>query len=191
MESLLQEFSLRVVRAGETGEVGFDLWVPTAAAPILWQRLMEAGEPFGLRPVGLAALNSLRVEAGIPWCGTDATEENLLLELPSEHAVSFTKGCYVGQEVVARITYRGHVNRKLAGLVFPDAASPPRGAKVVGDGREIGVITSPVYSPTLKRGIALGLLQREWLDPGKRVEVPSDTGTLVGEVTALPFYRRD
>lgn len=191
VESLLQEFSLRVVRAGETGEVGFDLWVPTAAAPILWQRLMEAVEPFGLRPVGLAALNSLRVEAGIPWYGIDATEENLLLELPSEHAVSFTKGCYVGQEVVARITYRGHVNRKLAGLVFPDAAFPPRGAKVVGDGREIGVITSPVYSPTLKRGIALGLLQREWLDPGKRVEVLSDTGTLVGEVTALPFYRRD
>jgi aminomethyltransferase len=190
-ESALTGLPLRVVRAGETGEVGFDLWVPTAGAPDLWRRLLEAGGPFGLRPVGLAALNALRVEAGVAWSGVDVTEETLLLEVPFEHAVSYTKGCYVGQEVVARVTYRGHVNRKLTGLIFPDAAVPAAGSKVTGDGKEIGVVTSPVYSPTLKRGIALAFLGREWLDPGKRVEVRTDAASLSADVTTLPFYRRD
>jgi len=189
-ECLLGDLSLRVVRAGETGEIGFDLWVPAGGAAAVWARLVEVGAPFGLRPIGIAALNTLRVEAGIPWYGVDVSEEMLLLEAPSERFISLTKGCYVGQEVVARITYRGHVNRKLTGLTFPDSAFPPEGTGVFGDGREIGRVTSPAYSPTLKSGIALALLRQEWLDPGKRVEVRSPAGTWPAEVTTLPFYRR-
>lgn len=191
VECALADLSIRVVRAGETGEVGFDLWASSASAPVLWQRLLNVGGPLGLRPVGLSALNTLRVEAGRPWYGLDATEETLLLEVPSEQMVSFTKGCYVGQEVVARITYRGHVNRKLAGLVLPDATIPETGAKVRAGGQEIGVITSPVYSPSLKRGIALAFLRREWLEPGTSVEIQSKTATLSGEVATLPFYHRN
>ena len=190
-EGLLGDVSIRIVRAGESGEIGFDLWVPPGPASQLWQQLLEIGKSMGLRPAGFSALNTLRVEAGVPWYGIDVTEEMLVLEAPSERIVSFTKGCYVGQEVVARITYRGHVNRKLTGLTFPDGACPPQGATVFAEGQEIGVVTSPVYSPTLKSGIALALLRREWLDPGRQVEVRSQTATWPAAATALPFYRRD
>jgi folate-binding protein YgfZ len=178
---------LRVVRTEETGEEGYDLWVATADLDRLWGRLREAGA----RPVGREAWNVLRVEAGVIRYGADVDSSTLLLEAPLGDAYSLNKGCYMGQEVVARITYRGHVNRKIVGFRFADARVPAAGAPVTVEGKEVGRITSAVLSPALGVALALGFLRREHQEPGTRVEIGNPAGELLtAEVAALPFYRR-
>ena len=140
------------------------------------------------KPVGHAALNILRTEAGIPWYGAELNEQTLPPEAGLEQrAISYTKGCYLGQEIVERIRSRGHVNRKLVGLVLGGASLPAAGAKLRRDGKEVGHVTTAVHSPTLGRAIALGYVRREHLEPGTRLEVE---GGGTAEVTTLPFYHR-
>ncbi len=177
---------IRAVRTEETGEEGYDLWVSPEGLRHLWERAMVAGA----RPVGREAWNILRVEAGVVWHTVDVDASTLIMEAPLRHVYSLTKGCYIGQEVVARVTYRGHVNRKIVGFVFPDPRIPAPGAGVFVEGQEVGRITSVVVSPAFKRGLALGFLRREHWEPGTKVEVAGNGEPLIAEVGALPFYRR-
>jgi len=136
--------------------------------------------------VGLAALNVLRTEAGIPWYGAELQDTTLPVEAGLEsRAISYTKGCYVGQEIIERIRSRGHVNRKLMGLLLEGAGVPAVGTKLIVEGKEAGEITTAVYSPTFGRAIALAYVRREYFNPGTRLEIASG-GT--AEVTALPFF---
>jgi folate-binding protein YgfZ len=134
------------------------------------------------------------VEAGVVRHGVDVDASTLLLEASLPDTYSLTKGCYLGQEVVARIIYRGHVNRSIVGFRFADARVPPVGAGVLVGDRPVGRITSAVFSPALGVAVALGLLRREHQEPGTRVEVRADdarsTVSLAAEVATLPFYRR-
>jgi folate-binding protein YgfZ len=181
---------VRVVRGDATGEEEYDLWAPVAALPALWERLGEAGA----RPVGRDALEMLRVEAGHVRYGVDVDASTLLLEAPLADAFSLNKGCYLGQEVVARVTYRGHVNRRIVGFRFADARVPPPGASVKVGEATVGRITSAAFSPGLGVAVALGLVRREHQEPGTRVEVAADpagaSAALPAEVAALPLYRR-
>lgn len=181
---------VRVFRVDDTGDDGFHCWAPAEHAAALWARLLEAGRPFGLRPAGVVALDALRVEAGIPWYGSDVDETTLLPEMPLEHLVSYTKGCYIGQEIVARVKYRGHVNRLLTGFIVEGEHVPAFGAAVVKEDKEIGRVTSAVHSFLLGRPIALGFVRREWAEPGTPVTVRDRAVTLPAQVSALPFYRR-
>jgi len=176
----------RVVRTEETGEEGYDIWLPTAGLGPLWDRLREAGA----QPVGREAWDVLRVEAGVVRYGIDVDASTLIMEAPLSESYSLNKGCYLGQEVIARITYRGHVNRKIVGFRFADTRVPPAGAAVVVEGREVGRITSAVVSPALGAALALGFLRREHWEPGTRVEVRGGDAPLTAEVAALPFYQR-
>jgi folate-binding protein YgfZ len=117
------------------------------------------------------------------------TEETLPLEANLEAALSYTKGCYIGQEVIARIEARGHVNRKLAGLLLSGEILPESGAKIVSPQREVGWITSATYSPARQQNIALGYVRREALAPGTRLEVHTQSMPLSATVEALPFYK--
>lgn len=176
-----------VVRLSETGEEGYRLIVVVEYAQNLWEALKSAQQRVPWKPVGRAALNILRTEAGIPWYGVDMDERTLPPEAGLEaRALSYTKGCYLGQEIIERIRARGHVNRKLVGLLFSGEALPALGAKLLKDGKEAGWITTAVDSPTLRRKIALGYVRREFLASGTQLEVESG-GT--AETTELPFYR--
>jgi folate-binding protein YgfZ len=175
---------VRVVRGGETGDEEYDLWVPAEGLARMWERLGG----LGAQAVGREAWNILRIEAGVVWHGVDVDATTLLLEAPLERTYSLTKGCYVGQEVVARITYRGHVNRKVVGFRFPDRRVAAVGDRVLVDAKEIGRITSATVSPALGRGIALGFIRREHWEPGTAVDVVGDGRALRAEVAALPFY---
>jgi folate-binding protein YgfZ len=180
-----------ILRAMHTGEDGYELICKRDAAVDLWDALTEAGA----RPVGYDAFEVLRVEAGEPRYGVDVDETSVVPEaVREEEAVSYTKGCYIGQEIIARIHWRGHVAKRLAGLVLagderePDAVAA--GAKVRSlDGREIGRITSTVFSPRLNRRIALAILKYDYLQPGTEVSVVSGEEERAAQVSSLPFTR--
>src|SRR5215813_4714485 len=133
-----------VVRASHTGETGYDILIPEQGLVDVWDFLLMKGEFHGIRPFGFAALDSLRIEAGIPVYGIDVDESNMMLETGLADAVSFQKGCYTGQEAVAMATYRGHVSKRLSGLVVSGDQVPVHGDKIAWPetGKEIGYITS-------------------------------------------------
>src|SRR5262245_3625185 len=130
---------------------------------------------------------AIRIEAGVPVFHRDMDEETIPLEAGIEsQAISMTKGCYVGQEVIIRVLHRGHgrVVRKLVGVTFEAGASvPARGAIVRGGGRDVGQITSACTSPALQRPIALAYVHRDFVEPGTSVSVADRPA----EVTKLPF----
>ncbi len=176
---------VRVVGRSDTGGTGLQCWTMAFHGPALWRALVEAGA----RPVGTEALNVLRVEAGIPWYGHDVDETVILPETRLEHLVSYNKGCYIGQEVVARVKYRGHVNRALSGLVLDGDRVPASGAKVVADGKEVGRITSAVRSIALEKPIALGYVRREHFAPGTDVVVQDGDTVIPARLAELPFVK--
>jgi glycine cleavage system T protein len=179
-----------LVRVRETGELGYELFLPGPRAGDAWAAIAARGKGFDLLPVGHAAFNVLRIEAGIPWYGMDVDDTRLVLEAGLEHAISTTKGCYLGQEVVERASARGHVNRRLIGLRILGAGVPQGGAIVRVEGKEVGAVTSAAESPALGRPIALAYVRREHLRPGTPVTVEAPAEPLRAEVTPLPFYGR-
>src|SRR6185437_3678350 len=178
--------SLIVMRESEASVSGFDLVVNADQAGSLWEALLNAGG----RPVGYAALEILRIEAGEPRYGVDMDETNVVTETALDDAVSYTKGCYVGQEIIARIKYRGHVAKKLTGVIFEQSAKIAVGAAIhSADGKEAGRITSVTTSPRLGRTIALAYLKYDYLAAGTTVNVISGTEVFEAKVTELPFVR--
>ncbi len=159
-------------------EDGADVLLAAADADVVWEALVAAGA----HPVDEADAEVLRVERGIPRYGVDMDDTTIPQEAGiNERAVSFTKGCYVGQETVARLYYRGKPNRHLRGLRLTEPV--PAGAQLVLDERAVGSLTSSVSSEA--RGpIGLGMVRRE-VEPGATLEVDgSDAGA---EVVTLPF----
>jgi folate-binding protein YgfZ len=176
-----------VVHANHTGEAGFDLIIPRGDLGSIARRLTEIGKRYSLVWVGEEAQNVLRVEASIPRYGVDFSEDNLLLEVDIDHAVSFSKGCYLGQEVVERIRSRGHVNKKLSGLLFDGQEAAKAGDPISAGDKEVGHVTSSVISPRLKRPIALGYLHKDFWAAGNEVFIQRGDTRTRATVATLPF----
>jgi len=172
------------VRRDRTGCDGYDLWLPRENAASIWRQWVESED---IAPVGYQALNWLRTEAGIPWFGVDMDDSRLPMEMGLDSAISLTKGCYRGQEIVARVTYRGHLDRRLGGIVLDAPEPPPNGADVRRQGARIGEVTSAVISPRLGRPLALAILKLDFLKPGTAVDVRCGESIRPGEVVAMPL----
>ena len=156
---------------------GFMIWMPPEHASAMWEALTGAGAT----PVGAEALEMWRIAAGIPRYGVDIRERDLPQETAQEQALNFSKGCYIGQEIVERIRSRGAVHRRFTGFSFAGQAPVP-GTKIEHGGREVGEITSVTMLPSGK-AIGLGYLRREAGGPGTTIEV----GGLRATVSELPF----
>ena len=178
--------NIRICRVDRTVAGGYDLLLAKDTLVSTW-RLLSARESSGISPVGWDASNIHRVEAGIPLCGVDFDEAQIPLEAGLDGAISLKKGCYIGQEIIARATYLGHLNRKLTGLVLAGKQPADRGAKIFREEKEVGWITSSVFSPSLGRPIALGYLRREVWEPGTNLLVKEGVSSIQSEVTTLPF----
>ena len=173
-----------VTRVTDTGEAGFGVYV---------EGPQEGGLKSTLESAGAIALNAetadaIRIEAGVPAFHRDMDEETIPLEAGIEaRAISMTKGCYVGQEVIIRVLHRGHgrVAKKLVGIVLDGESVPPSGAAARAGDRQVGHVTSSVWSPALNRPIALAYLQRDFVAPGTTVSVDGSRAV----VTELPFVR--
>ena len=117
-------------------------------------------------------------------------ETNVVTETNLDDAVSFTKGCYLGQEIIVRIKHRGHVAKKLSGVVLDDSRPVPRSSKIISsEGKEIGRVTSSTFSPRLGRAIALGYLKYDYLSAGTEVTVAAHESETKATVADLPFVR--
>lgn len=176
-----------VLASDDIGVRGFDLVTPISIKTNVLTALQQVG---GIS-VGPTAAEICRVEGGRPLFGVDMNQDTIPLEAGIEdRAISLTKGCYVGQEVIIRVLHRGHgrVARRLVGILLDSGAevSAP-GVKIVSGDREIGSITSAVESPALRRPIALGYVHRDFVQPGTVVSVEGQVAT----VTQLPFVPID
>ena len=181
----LDGVDVRLVRGG--GELDArEVWLLTPATER--ERAWKGAIGAGARPLGAAAVESLRIESGTPRFGADVDASVLLPEIPAEGFISHTKGCYPGQEVVVRIRDRGHVNRHLRGLLLDGDLVPPPGAEVVADDAVVGQVTSATLSLGLGRPIALAFVRRQHA-PGARVGVRTARGTLPATVSDLPLSR--
>ena len=173
---------VRVQRASEVRGPGVVVHAPAAGAAAVWDTLCTAGA----RPCGMEALEGRRVEVGVPRFGLDMDGSTLALEIPVEDAISISKGCYLGQEVVARGTARGHVNRRLTGLRL-EGPEPPHGATLVRDGKDVGHVTSVARAFGAGGLAALGLVRREHWTRGTELAVRHGHAVTVARVAELPL----
>jgi folate-binding protein YgfZ len=174
------------------GTSGFDLFVPNEALDAMAGRLVAAAKGAGGCACGWEALEVARIEAGVPRFGQDMDETNIPIECGIQaRAISFTKGCYVGQEVINRIHTLGHVNKELRGLRLSDELKPlpAKGDKLFHDGKEVGYVTSSAVSPLLKANIALGYVRREVNQVGTELILRAGEEESRVRIVPLPFVR--
>jgi folate-binding protein YgfZ len=163
---------------------GYDIVCLNALAANVWGLLVRAGA----RPAGLDAYELLRVEAGTPVYGVDIDENRFIVEVGrTATAISYNKGCYLGQEPVVMARDRGQVQRTLLGLKLSSSAPVPSGSKLFREGKEVGVTTSSIISPALGTPIALAYVKRGSQEPGTAVEVEAAGQHIAAEVSPLPF----
>jgi aminomethyltransferase len=183
------DVSALVSRTGYTGEDGFEIYVAPEHAERLWDRLLEQGERFGLVPVGLGARDTLRLEKGLMLYGNDIDETTTPLEAGLGWVVKLEKGDFIGRDALVRQRADG-VPRRMVGLMMPEGAPPPRhGYRVVAAGRPVGSVTSGSKSPTLGRGIALALVERQASHNTSGLEVEIRSRQHPAEIVPLPFVR--
>jgi len=163
---------------------GFLLLCDPASTSALWDALVAAGAV----PAGTEALERLRVAAGVPELGKELTEDQNPWEAALDRAISLTKGCYVGQEVVARLRTYQKIQRRLVGLELASADLPSSGSSILFEGGEVGKITSAARSPRGANSLALGFLQADHARAGVAVEVSHGAGPLPARVVDLPFW---
>jgi folate-binding protein YgfZ len=181
---------LYLSRQPRSGTEGFDLFVPTSGFGVAFEKLTATVQSVGGRLCGWRALETSRIEAGIPRFGADMDESNLPQECGIENrAVSYNKGCYIGQEVLNRVHTMGHVNRELRGLALAEGLEslPQKGDKLLQGEREFGFVTSSVHSPRWGRDIALGYVRREMSKTGTQLTIGSARGNRSAVVVDLPF----
>jgi len=161
-------------------DLGYDVWVPRGQADKVLRLLAGSGAT----AIDHGTWDVLRTEAGLPVYGVDIDETTTMPEI-GETGINYDKGCYIGQEVVAKVKYIGHVNRRFVGLTISKNELPELKSAIRKGGREVGYITTTLFSPALNKPIALGFVSRAAYAPGSEVEVGTASATIVG----LPFVK--
>jgi aminomethyltransferase len=187
-EALVGGVKAFVARTGYTGEDGFEIFSPATQTAALWDALLGAGDKFGLKPIGLGARDTLRLEARLSLYGNDIDEEHT----PHEAGLTWVvkgKG-FLGEEALARQKAEG-LSRKLVGFVMKERGTARHGYNIVDDGGQpIGVVTSGSLGPTVGTNIGLGYVPTALAQPGTRLQIDCRGKTAAAEVVQGPFYKR-
>lgn len=168
----------RIVRT----PLGYEVWVRRGVADNVLRTLAQKGAT----AIDRGTWDVLRTELGWPIFGVDIDETTTLPEL-GEHGINYDKGCYVGQEVVAKVKYIGHVNRRFVGLIMEGEALPEVKSAIRKGDKEVGYVTTSLFSPGLEKPIALGFVARTAYAPGTSVEVLSEGKSIPAKIVDLPF----
>jgi folate-binding protein YgfZ len=189
IQTKIAETEVLIAKVSHTGEDGYDLFIASESASRVWDSLVEHAPQFGVAPVGFAAYNIARMEAGVPLFGIDYDENNILVEANLDSAVSYTKGCYIGQEIIARLHYRGHVAKRTTMLEIDSDTRPIPGDGIFRETKEVGKVTSTVVSPLLKKPIAIGMIKYEPSQLGTALRVDSSGFGLSARVIEPPHKK--
>jgi aminomethyltransferase len=176
-------------RTGYTGEDGFELYVAPEDAEALWSQLLDAGGRHGLIPAGLGARDTLRLEAGMALHGHELDDATNPWEAKLEWTVKMDSGDFIGRQALVEAK-AGRRAKGLAGFEIRGRGIAREGCVVVGEGTEIGRVTSGTFSPTLGRAVGMAYLRPDWAQVGREIEIDVRGRRLAAEVVELPFYKR-
>jgi aminomethyltransferase len=178
-----------ISRTGYTGEDGYELFVPPPSAVRVWDALLDAGRPFDLKPAGLGARDTLRLEAAMRLYGNDIDEHTTPLEAGLEMFVDWNKPSFIGADRLKALRAAG-VGRTLVGLEVKDRGIARHGYAVLKDGQAVGTVTSGTQTPFLKKAVAMAYLPPALAAPGTTVDVDIRGRASAAVVVPLPFYKR-
>ncbi len=178
-----------VARTGYTGEDGFELYMSASYGFILWDEIMQAGESEGIKPTGLGARDSLRLEMKYALYGNDMDERTNPLEAGLQWIVKLDKGNFMGRDAIIEAKTRG-LERKLVCFELVERGFPRHGYVVAKDGQEIGVVTSGTFSPSLEKGIGLAYVPNEFSKPGATFDIPIRGTNFAAVVVKPPFWTK-
>ena len=178
-----------VSRTGYTGEDGFELYVAPEGANALWRQLLDAGAPVGLKPAGLGARDTLRLEAAMALYGHEIDDQTTPLEAGLNWVVKLAKGDFIGRDALVAQKEAG-VSRRLVGFEVTSRGIARQGHRVLAGERELGLVTSGTFSPTLEKALGMAYVPTEFSQPGSRIEIEVRGRILEAQVVEMPFYRR-
>ncbi|MFQ5708265.1 MAG: aminomethyltransferase family protein [bacterium] len=182
-----QERLVTLVRSEELGVPGFDLLLSSSGLSGLWHLLLQRGAKFGIKPMGQEAYEVLRIEAGWPLFNKDYGADMNPHEANLSPYLSFTKGCYIGQEVIARLDTYEKVQKYLTGLILEGTAKPQKDDPILVGGQDVGRVTSATHSPALNKTIAMGYVRTKFIQEQAEVLVKSGDQQIPGHLIQLPF----
>lgn len=179
-----------IARTGYTGEDGFEIFCPADQAVTLWQALMKAGIPLGLKPTGLGARDTLRLEARLSLYGHEINDETNPLEAGLSWVVKLDKPAdFIGKQALKKIKEAG-LKRQIVGFKMIDKGIPRQACPITDGKSQIGFVTSGTFSPTLQVGIGLGFVPTDFSPIGTKFNIDIRGTQKLAEVTAVPFYKR-
>ena len=178
-----------VSRTGYTGEDGFEIFVPPAMGPRLWDALLTAGQPEGLAPCGLGARDTLRLEAAMRLYGNDIDDTTTVLEADLNWMIGWKKSNFIGQDALRQQKERG-LTRRIVGFTMVDRAIARHGHPVMSGSEQIGYVTSGTQTPYLKKSIGMAYVPLSLAEPGSHLEIDIRGRRAKAIVVALPFYKR-
>lgn len=177
-----------IARTGYTGEKGYELVVPAEVAETVWNALLDAGKEMKIKPAGLGARDTLRLEMGYPLYGHDMTEETTPIEADLERFVDFEKS-FIGKEVLVRQREKG-LQRKLIGFELLTGGVPREGHPIYSDQKEIGKVSSGNFSPSLRKGIGMGYVDARYSEEGSEVLIDIRGNATPATIVKRPFYKK-
>lgn len=188
-EVVVAGYRVRIARTGYTGEDGFEIFSDGAAAVPVWEALLRGVRARDGMACGLAARDTLRLEAGLPLYGSDLDETTSPIEAGLAWVVKLSKGTFLGREVLAGQVAHG-TGRRLAAFILREPGVPRHGCRVLAGDADVGVVTSGAKTPTLEQFIGLAYVRSDVARPGTDISIDVRGHRLAGSVVAKPFYRR-
>ncbi len=187
-EGMVAGIKTIISRTGYTGEDGFELYCAAADGAALWQELMKVGESLGLLPIGLGARDTLRLEKAYALYGHEITAEIMPIEARLAWITKLKKGNFVGRDAMLKAKQAG-LSRKLIALTLTTSGVPRDGYPVLSGGRQVGYVTSGTMSPSLRKGIALALVETAVAESDEPLQIGIRKRQVLAERTALPFVK--
>ena len=181
--------NLMIAATGYTGERGFEIYIPNDYAEHIFREIMKAGEEFGIKPVGLGARDTLRLEAGMMLYGNDIDDTTTAFEANLAWIVKMEAGDFIGRDALKRQLEQG-LTRRLVGFEMVGAGIPRHGYEIKRDGAKVGYVTSGTKAPFLNKAIGLGYVPLALIEPGAEFDIMIRDRTVKARVIPTPFYRR-
>jgi len=186
-ETTFDSVTILCARTGYTGELGYELYLSNDDADRLWNALTAAGDSFGVKPVGLGARDTLRLEMGYVLYGNELDESTSPLEAGLGWITKLDQESFIGRDAILRLKSAG-ISRKLVAFEMEERGIPRNGYPILRDGAQVGQVTSGTFSPSLKKGIGIGFVEAEYGKPGSRVEISIRDAGIGAVIVKPPFW---